>query len=125
MYDRAAILRTAHASARKRMAPSFNFRHGDRWNNEAGGYVPHGLTYREAFAAALRWAWRDAKIIAEEQAWAATQPAIPDEVAEHVAAIRAAAWFEPINGTGNERYRALHAQADAIECRALELCGAA
>ena len=114
LFDRSVILRTAHANARKRMAPSDTFRNEDRRNAEAGGYAPK-FGYREAFRRALKWAWRDAKVIAEDQAWEAAQPKLPQDVVDRVSAMRSDAWFEPITRSGNQRYREILAEASEIE----------
>ena len=114
VFDRAAILRQAHAAARARMAPSRTCRVGDRRNEQGAGYVPKH-SYRVAFADALRWAWRDAKIIADEEAWQAAQPPLPADVADRIRELRDDAWHEPITGAGNARYSAILAQARDLE----------
>lgn len=40
MFDRAAILREAHAATRRRLAPSRSQRSGDRYDPELIAWVP-------------------------------------------------------------------------------------
>ena len=106
IVDRAEILR----SARERMTPSSSWRHGDRYDPEVVGWVPK-FSYRECFANALRSAWRDAKVAAEEAAYEASLPPILDDVADRIRELQAEAWAAPITMRGNYVHTALLAQA--------------
>ena len=97
-FNRSAILRDAHNQARKLLT--------------CGCFRG---TYRQALSAGLRLAWYAAKEALAEAEWQASLPRIPVDVAERVAAMREAAWYEPINRTGNERYSAILAQARDLE----------
>ena len=60
MFDRAAILREAHAATRLRFVPSHSQRYGDRYDRELSAWVPKA-GYRAIFAGRLRNAWHMAR----------------------------------------------------------------
>ena len=98
MFSRSAILRDAHAQARKMR----------KWAGVPG-------TYRQIFADCLRLAWRAAKAAAAEAAWEAALPPIPAAIEAEAAAMRADAWFEPITTMGTARMVAILSAADTLE----------
>ena len=112
-FDRAAILREAHAATRLRLVPSHSQRYGDRYDRELAAWVPKA-GYRAIFAGRLRNAWHMARAVAASAALEASLPPVSDDVLAQADAIRAAAWFEPINGHGNARLAAAHLAAFAL-----------
>ena len=106
--NRAHILRDAHARARQLLT--------------LGCFLG---TYRQALAAGLRCSWEAHKAAREDAIWQASQPQIPAAVAERARDLREAAWFEPINAHGNDRYSAMMDEARDIEDAAREAARAA
>ena len=113
MFDRAAILRDAHAATRRRMAPSHSQRYGDRYDPELTAWVPKA-GYRAIFAGRLRDAWHMARSVAAAAALEASLPPVDEATLAAADAIRADAWFEPINAAGNARLAAAHLAASAL-----------
>ena len=97
-YDRASILRDAHAQARRLLT-----------------YGCFCGTYRQALAAGLTLAWQAAKAEREEAEWLATQPPIPADVADRIRELRDEAWASPITARGNNLHAALIASARDLE----------
>ncbi|WP_036262008.1 hypothetical protein [Methylocapsa aurea] len=116
-FDRSTIMRTAHAAAKARMAPSKSYRYGDRIDRKLGMYVAP-FSYREAFAAALKQAWREAKAIAQSAALAAAAPSLTADEAARVRDLEVMAWRQPVTRRGNDLMRDLQAEAQAIRTEA-------
>ena len=113
MFDRAAILREAHAATRLRFVPSHSQRYGDRYDRELAAWVPKA-GYRAIFADRLRNAWHMARAVAASAALEAALPLVPADILAQADAIRADAWFEPITAAGNARIAAAHLAASAL-----------
>ena len=94
LFNRATILRNAHAQARRLLT-----------------YGCYTGTYRQALAAGLILAWQGAKAEREEAEWQASQPPIPADVANRIRELRDEAWAAPITARGNELHAALLASA--------------
>ena len=90
MFDRATILRNAHAQARRLLT-----------------YGCFCGTYRQALAAGLTLSWQAAKAEREEAEWQASQPPIPADVADRIRQLQDEAWAAPITARGNELHAAL------------------
>ena len=113
MFDRAAILREAHAATRARFVPSHSQRYGDRYDRELAAWVPKA-GYRAIFAGRLRNAWHMARAVAASAALEASLPPVSADILAQADAIRAEAWFEPITAAGNARMAAAHLAASAL-----------
>ena len=90
MFDRAAILREAHAATRLRFVPSHSQRYGDRYDRELSAWVPKA-GYRAIFAGRLRNAWHMARAVAASAALEASLPPVSDDILAQANAICAAA----------------------------------
>ena len=113
MFDRAAILREAHAATRRRLAPSHYQRFGDRYDRELSAWVPKA-GYRAIFAGRLRDAWRTARAIAESAALEASLPPVDEATLAAASAIRAAAMGERFTAAGDARVAAAHLAAASL-----------
>ena len=71
MFNRAVILRTAHAATRARMLPTTTFNYSLTWCRERRLYV-QPLRYRQVLAQEMKKAWANARPIVA-QAMAAVQ----------------------------------------------------
>ena len=100
LFNLSAILRTAHAAARSKIA-----------NNAAW------RSYREAFAVSLKAAWRDAKMEAAMravQAEDAVAVALPAAIVRQAADLRILAGVQSFTFAGTARFRELMAEADDV-----------
>lgn len=113
MFDRADILREAHAATRRRLGPSRSQRYGDRYDPELTAWVPKA-SYRTIFAGRLRDAWHMAHSVAAAAALEASLPPVDAETYATADAIRADARFEPITASGNTRLAAANLAASAL-----------
>jgi hypothetical protein len=108
MFDRATILRTAHAATRARMLPTREFNYSLTWCRERRLYV-QPLRYRQVLAQEMKKAWLNARPIVAQ----ADRVLNAAEAAE-VATLRYLASIEPLNRAGAAAFRAAHARADEI-----------
>ena len=107
MFNRSAILRTAHAGARSKLTKN------RAWHS-----------YSEAFAVSLKQAWQDAKqdardrrIAAEDAAEAALAEAspLPDDVGRRISDHGIIAEAQSFTFYGSQQRKLLLAEADDIE----------
>jgi hypothetical protein len=114
MFDRAAILHTAHAATRARMLPTREFNYSLTWCRASRLYV-QPLRYRQVLAQEMKKAWANARPIVAQ-----TDHILTEAEAAEVASLRYIASIEPLNRAGAAAFRAAYARADEILARRRE-----
>lgn len=110
MFDRAAILREAHAATRRRLVlPALR-----RPVRCRADFVGAEGRHRAIFAGRLRDAWHMALSVAAAAALEASLPPVDAATLAEADAIRANAWCEPITAAGNARMAAAHLAVSAL-----------
>jgi hypothetical protein len=109
-----AIFREAHTAARRRMAPQAYPGAGREWCASKRAFVVIDRTYRQAFAAALKSAWADAKAQAALGAVQAARPKLTAAEIARVVDLEERAFYQPINRIGFRQAAALRAEIGGI-----------